>query len=381
MKSECCGTKSKMTDTKNSRCAVSTKKIDYFFRPIGHTQLDNRAQQRGFTEDQIKQERVMERICEPCRLHEAWQQVKQNAASTGIDKVTVEKFESRKPEFIEIISKKLRTGRYHFNPARRVLITKEETARLMKLEIPMVMDRVVSQSESLVFEEIFDPCFTEFNFGFRRGRSQSMAIQHVQEMVREGYKWCPFIKLESFFDEVPHELILKLIRGKIADEQLLTLTSRALKARVTVKGRAEKREKGCPQGAPLSPMLSNIVLNELDQELERLGVRYCRWADDIVILLKTEIAAGRVLKRVTSYLKEHLNLPVNEKKSGVKNIEYVTFLGFRILDGKIRVSEKDRRKFKSKMRELGCWEGPAIGHDTSKIIRFDKTAAKEEVKT
>ena len=188
-----------------------------------------------------------------------------------------------------------------------------------------------------------------------------MAIQHVQDIVRAGYKWCASITLESFFDEVPHELILKLIREKIADGQLLTLTARALKARVTVKGRIDKRENGCPQGSPLSPMLSNIVLNELDQELERLGLRYCRWADDIVILLKTERAAKLELKSVTSYLKEHLALLVNEEKSGVAMIKDVTFLGFRIVDGKMRVSDRARRKFKNMMKELGCWEGVASG--------------------
>jgi group II intron reverse transcriptase/maturase len=214
------------------------------------------------------------------------------------------------------------------------------------------MDRIASQSVNLVFGGIFDPGFTESSFGFRRGRSQHMAIRHVQDKVREGYEWCASIDLKSFFDEIPHELILKLLRRKIADERLLTLIARALKAGVIVEGRFEKTEKGCPQGSPLSPMLSNIVLNELDQELERRGLRYSRWADDFVILLKSERAAKRVLKGVTSYLKEHLNLPVNEEKSGVTVIKDVTFLSFQILAGKIRVSNKARIKFKSKIKEL-----------------------------
>jgi RNA-directed DNA polymerase len=300
----------------------------------------------------MKQEEVMERVYEPGRLYEAWQQVKRNAGAAGIDKVTVEEFESRESELLGIIHEKLKTGRYRFKPARRVLIPKEGTSKMRKLGIPVVMDRVVSQSENLVFKEIFDSDFTESNFGFRRGRSQHMAIRHVQEIVREGYEWCASIDLKSFFDEIPHELIFKLIRRKIADEQLLTLIARALKAGVIVEGKFEKTEKGCPQGSPLSPMLSNIVLNELDQELERRGLRYCRWADDFVILLKSERAAKRVLEGVTSYLKEHLNLPVNEEKSCVTVIKDVTFLGFQILGGKIRVSNKARIKFKSKIREL-----------------------------
>jgi len=174
----------------------------------------------------------------------------------------------------------------------------------------------------------------------------------VQEIVREGYEWCASIDLKSFFDEIPHGLILKLIRRKIADEPLLTLIARALKAGVIVEGRFEKTEKGCPQGSPLSPMLSNIVLNELDQELEKRGLRYSRWADDFVILLKSERAARRVLKGVTTYLEEHLGLPVNEEKSGVTVIKDVTFLSFQILRGKVRVSNKARIKFKSRIREL-----------------------------
>ena len=206
------------------------------------------------------------------------------------------------------------------------------------------MDRIVSQSVNSVFEEIFDPDFTESNFGFRKGRSQHMAIRHVQAIAREGYEWCASIDLKSFFDEIPHNLILKLIRRKIADERLLTLIARALKAGVIVEGRFEKTEKGCPQGSPLSPMISNIVLNELDQELEHRGLKYARWADDFVILLRSERAATRVLKGVTNYLKENLGLPVNEDKSGVAETKDVTFLGFQILAGKIRVSDKAQDK-------------------------------------
>ena len=157
------------------------------------------------------------------------------------------------------------------------------------------MDRIVSQSVNSVFAEIFDPDFTESNFGFRKGRSQHMAIRYVQAIVREGCEWCASIDLKSFFDEIPHSLILKLIRRKIVDEGLLTLIARALKAGVIVEGRFEKTEKGCPQGSPLSPMISNIVLNELDQELEHRGLKYARWADDFVILLRSERAAMRVL--------------------------------------------------------------------------------------
>jgi RNA-directed DNA polymerase len=296
----------------------------------------------------VKQEKVLERVYNPGRLRTAWQQIRKNAGAAGIDRMTVEAFEQREGELLELIHEKLKAGNYRFKPARRVLIPKEGSNKKRKLGIPVVMDRVVSQSLNLVLEEIFDPEFTGSNFGFRRGKSQHQAIRHVQGMVLEGYHWGVSIDLQSFFDEIPHGLILKLIRRKIADEGLVTLIARALKAGVVVEGKLEKTTKGCPQGSPVSPMLSNIVLNELDQELERRGHRYCGWADDFLIVLKSERAAKRVMEGVVGYLEEELNLPVNKEKSRVSKVKDIPFLGFQILAGKIRVSNKARSKLKLK---------------------------------
>lgn len=292
----------------------------------------------------------------------AWQQVRKNAGAAGIDKMTVEAFEQREDELLKLIHEKLKAGSYRFKPARRVLIPKEGSSKKRKLGIPVVMDRIVSQSMNLVFEGIFSPDFTASNFGFRRGKSQHQAIRHVQGIVLEGYEWCASIDLKSFFDEIPHGLILKLIRRKIADEGLVTLVARALKAGVMVEGKLEKTTKGCPQGSPVSPMLSNIVLNELDQELERRGHRYCRWADDFLILVRSERAAKRVMDGIGRYLEEELNLPVNKEKSGVSEIKLVPFLGFQILRGKIRVSNKARLKSKDKVRELTRRNNPLSMH-------------------
>jgi RNA-directed DNA polymerase len=300
----------------------------------------------------VKHENVIERVYNPGRLRMAWQQVRKNAGAAGIDKMTVDAFEQREDELLKLIHGELKGGTYRFKPARRVLIPKEGSSKKRKLGIPVVMDRIVSQSMNLVFEGIFGPDFTASNFGFRRGKSQHQAIRHVQGIVLEGYEWCASIDLKSFFDEIPHGLILKLIRRKIADEELVTLVARALKAGVIVEGKLEKTAKGCPQGAPVSPMLSNIVLNELDQELERRGHRYCRWADDFVILVTSERAAKRVMDGIVKYLENELNLPVNREKSGVSEVKDVPFLGFQILRGKIRVSNKARVKFKDKIREL-----------------------------
>lgn len=300
----------------------------------------------------VKAERVLERVYDWGRLRLAWKQVEKNAGAAGIDKMTVEAFEEREGYLLREIQEKLKAGIYRFQPARRVLIEKEGTQKKRKLGIPTVMDRIVSQSVHLVLEGIFDSGFTSSNFGFRRGKSQHRAIKHVRESVVEGREWCVSIDLESFFDEIPHGLILRLLRRKIQDERFITLIARALKAGVMVEGRYEKTVKGCPQGSPMSPILSNIVLNELDQELERRGHKYDRWADDFIILVKSERAGTRVMESITRYLEGGLGLPVNKEKSKVAPIKDVAFLGFQILRGKLRVSNGAREKFKKKVKEL-----------------------------
>lgn len=321
----------------------------------------------------MKYKHIMERVFEPRRLQAAWQQVKANDGAAGIDQMTVAEFEQRESELLALIHEKLKAGTYRFKPARRTLIPKDGTSKMRKLGIPVVMDRIVSQSVNSVFTEIFDPKFTKSNYGFRRGHSQHQAIRHVQQIVKEGHEWCASIDLDSFFDEIPHELILKLIRRQIADERLITLIARALTAGVIIDGKYHKTIKGCPQGSPLSPMLSNIVLNELDQELERRGHRYCRWADDFLVLVQSERAAKRVMEGITKYLETELRLPVNREKSRVALVKDVPFVGFQILRGKIRVSDKARVKFKARVRELTRRNNPLsmyqIIHELNKYLR------------
>ena len=300
----------------------------------------------------MKIERVMERVYDRGRLHRAWQVVKGHAGAAGIDHVTVEAFAEKAEEHLDRIHEKLRAGTYRFKPVRRVEIPKPGSTKKRQLGIPVVMDRIVSQSLHTVLDELWDADFTASNFGFRRGKSQHQAIEHMKQAVEDGYTWCASIDLHGFFDAIPHELILRLIRRKMRDERVVTLIARALKAGVKVDGKIEKTTKGCPQGAPVSPMLSNIVLNELDQELERRGHRYVRWADDFVILLRSERAAGRVMESVTTFLEETLGLPVNRDKSQVARVNDVEFLGFQILRGKIRISPKAQKRFKDRVRAL-----------------------------
>lgn len=300
----------------------------------------------------MKQHDVLERVYEPGRLLAAWQQVKGNAGAAGIDRMTVEEFASREQELLGLIHDKLVSGSYRFRPARRVLIPKEGSGKLRKLGIPVVMDRIVGQSLHTVLEEIFDAQFTAANFGFRRGKSQHQAIRHVQALVREGKEWGVAVDLQSFFDEIPHGLILRLIRRQVADERCVTLIARMLKAGVIVDGRFEKTVKGCPQGSPLSPMLSNIVLNELDHHLESRELDYARWADDFVIVVRSERAAHRVMAGTIRFLEQGLGLKVNLGKSRVAPIKDISFLGFQLLRGKLRVSNAARTRFKRRVREL-----------------------------
>jgi len=318
-----------------------------------------------------KVENVLEKVYEPRRLIEAWQQVKRNAGAAGIDRMSVKDFEERKGELMPIIRNKLMDGSYRFKPARRVEIPKPGTTKTRNLGIPVIMDRIVSTSIQRVFEEIFEADFSSSNYGFRRGRSQHQAIEYVKKKVEEGYNWCASIDLKGFFDEIPHGLILKLIRRKIADERLVTLIARALKAGVIVDGKFEKTTKGCPQGSPLSPMLSNIVLNEMDQELERRGLTYCRWADDSVILLKSERAAHRVSEGMIKYLEGPLNLPVNREKSKVAKFKDITFLGFCISGRRVKISDEAISKFKRRVKELTRRNNPLSMHQIiTKLSRY-----------
>lgn len=188
------------------------------------------------------------------------------------------------------------------------------------------MDRIVGVSMHSVLEKIYDPGFTASNFRFRRGKSQHQAIHHLQSLVKEGREWAVAVDLKSFFDEIPHGLILKLIRRNVADEQFVTMIARLLKAGVIIDGIFGKTSKGCPQGSPLSPMLSNIILNELDHKLEERNLGYCRWADDFVIVVRSQRAAQRVMNGTIRYLEDELGLIVNKDKSRVAPIKNITFL-------------------------------------------------------
>jgi RNA-directed DNA polymerase len=307
----------------------------------------------------MKVTEVLVKVLEPGRLRMAWQPVRKHAGAAGIDRMTVAEFAQREEAFLALIHDKLTSGSYRFQPARRVLIPKQGTSGMRKLGIPVVMDRVVGARMHGVLEEIFDPQFTASNFGFRRGRSQHQAIRPLQRRVKEGREWAVAIDRKSFFDEIPHGLILQLIRRKVADEQFVTLLARLLKAGVVVNGEFEKTTKGCPQGSPLSPILSNIVLNELDHKLEERNLGYCRWADDFVIVARRNnpLSMYYVIHGLSEYLRGWVG------DFGIQEFKYL----FRDLDAWIR----------SRLRstQLKKWKKPGKFQRTMIKAGFDPQQA------
>ena len=305
-----------------------------------------------------KLENVLQAIYQPERLDAAWRQVKRNGGAAGVDRMSVEDFAKREKELLALIGEKLQAGKYRFKPARRVEIPKPGTTKKRKLGIPTVMDRIASQSANIVLEIIFDYKFSKSSYGFRKGKSQHMAMAYCREVVNSGLKWAVSIDLKSFFDEIPHDLILRLLKRKINDEGFITFVARALKSGVIEEGQFVKTTKGTPQGSPLSPILSNIVLDELDKELEKRNHKFCRWADDFLIFVKSKRSAERVMESVCAWLENELGLPVNREKSGVVNQNQMEFLGFKIYQGKIMISKKSLEKFKDRVRQLTVRNNP-----------------------
>ena len=220
------------------------------------------------------------------------------------------------------------------------------------LGIPTVTDRVVQQAIAQVLTPIFDPGFSESSFGFRPGRNAHQAIRQVQAYVKAGWRMAVDLDLAKFFDNVDHDVLMNLVGRKIRDRRLLKLIGRCLRAGVLVGEHPEPSEVGTPQGGPLSPLLANIVLDELDRELNRRGHRFARYADDVIILVKSERAAQRVMRSITRYLETTLKLKVNPAKSQVAPMSECSFLGFTIKGNKVRWTAKAQAHFKHRIREL-----------------------------
>jgi RNA-directed DNA polymerase len=295
----------------------------------------------------------MERVVDPVNMARAWGQVKTNKGAPGVDRVTIEEADAWLVTGWPPLREALLAGTYAPLPLRRKVIPKPGGRGERLLGIPAVIDRLIQQAIAQVLTPIFDPGFSASSFGFRPGRSAHGAIRQVQAYVRQGYRVAVDLDLEKFFDKVQHDVLMARVSRKVADKRVLALIGRFLRAGVLVDGIVQPTEQGTPQGGPLSPMLSNILLDDLDKELERRGLRFARYADDALILVRTQRAGERVKASITRYLIGVLRLSVNEQKSRVAPVSQCEFLSFTILrNGKLRWSEKAFAEFQHRLKRL-----------------------------
>jgi RNA-directed DNA polymerase len=268
-----------------------------------------------------------------------------------VDEITVCGFLSYAKAHWEGIKASLLKGTYRPDPAKRVEIPKD-SGGTRPLGILTVMDRVIQQAISQVLTPVFDPHFSESSFGFRPKRSAHQAVKKVVQDIQGGYRYAVEIDLDKFFDTVDHDILMSWVSRRIKDKGILRLIGRYLRAGVVVNGRLNKTSRGVAQGGPLSPLLSNILLDDLDKELEKRGHRFARYADDLTLLVKSRRAGERVMARISRFLKRKLKVTVNQDKSRVVKAEECCFLGFTFTRKRLTVSEKALTRFKSELRRL-----------------------------
>src|ERR1700758_3244344 len=299
-------------------------------------------------------EQWMEEVCERENCKQALRRVKANKGSPGIDGMTVEKLSGHLKEHWPAIREQLLSGTYTPQPVKRVEIPKPDGG-VRKLGIPTVLDRFIQQAVMQALQRSWDGTFSEHSYGFRPKRSAHQAVEKAQPYQAAGYRWVVDLDLEKFFDRVNHDRLLAKIAERVSDRRLLKLIRAFLRAGVMENGLVSPAEEGTPQGGPLSPLLSKIVLDELDRELERRKHRFVRYADDCNIYVRSQRAGQRVMTSVTCFLTRRLQLKVNEAKSAVARPVERKFLGFSFStnkEPKRRIAPKALLRCKQKIREL-----------------------------
>jgi RNA-directed DNA polymerase len=298
--------------------------------------------------------RMMEAVCERENLKEALRRVRANKGSAGVDGMTVGGITDYLKQHWPAIREQLLNGAYEPRPVRRVEIPKPDGG-MRKLGIPTVLDRLIQQAVMQVLQRQWDPTFSESSYGFRPGRSAQQAVAQAQKHIAEGHGWCVDFDLEKFFDRVNHDRLMGQIAKRVGDKRLLKLIRAFLNAGVMENGLVSPSVEGTPQGGPLSPLLSNLVLDELDRELERRGHRFVRYADDCNVYVRSERAGQRVMESVTQFITQKLKLKVNETKSAVARPQERKFLGFSFSAGpevKRVIAPKALDRFKRRVREI-----------------------------
>ena len=305
-------------------------------------------------ESQTETEKVMEAICERENLRKAYKRVKGNKGSPGVDGMGIEGLTDYLREHIGEIKEQLVKGTYKPAPVKRVEIPKGGGGK-RKLGIPTAVDRFVQQAIMQVLQSRWDPRFSDHSYGFRPGRTAHQAVAQAQKYIGEGYGVVVDIDLEKFFDRVNHDILMSRVARRETDKRLLRIIRAFLNAGIMEGGVVSPNREGTPQGGPLSPLLSNLLLDELDKELERRGHRFVRYADDSNIYVKTERSGQRVMESVEKYLTRKLKLKVNREKSAVGSPKDRKFLGFSFIgEGKPKrkISVKSLKQFKKRIREL-----------------------------
>ena len=324
---------------------------------------------RALKQDEVHQD-LLQAVLHSDNLSRAWKRVKSNKGKPGIDGVTVEDWPAHARLHWQDTREQIDQGRYQPQAVRRVEIPKPDGGKRL-LGIPTVTDRVIQQAIAQVLTPIFDPSFSDSSFGFRPGRNAHQAIRQVQANVKEGYRWAVDIDLAKFFDTVNHDLLMGLLGRAITDKGLLKLIASYLRAGVLVGEHLEPSEVGTPQGGPLSPLLANIVLHQLDLELARRGHRFARYADDMIIMIKSQRSGQRVMRSITRFLEQDLKLTVNQAKSKVAPVSECDFLGFRMRGTKIRWSDKALPNFKHRVKELtGRSWGVSMQYRLTKLAQY-----------
>jgi RNA-directed DNA polymerase len=307
------------------------------------------------TESPADTSRLMEEVCERENLKEALRRVKANKGSAGVDGMTVDELSDYLKQHWPAIREQLLSGSYEPQPVKRVEIQKPDGGGVRKLGIPSVLDRFIQQAVLQVLQRRWDRTFSDGSYGFRPGRSAHQAVAQAQQYIAQGHSWCVDLDLEKFFDRVNHDKLMGQVAKRVADKRLLKLIRAFLNAGVMENGLVSPSVEGTPQGGPLSPLLSNLVLDELDREMERRGHRFVRYADDCNIYVRSERAGQRVKESVTRFITQRLKLKVNEEKSAVARPQERKFLGFSFTAGpevKRVIAPKALDRFKRRVREI-----------------------------
>lgn len=313
---------------------------------------------------------LLEQILSRPNMLKAWKRVKANKGAPGIDNMPVADFMAYAREHWDAIRAALLAGTYQPLPVKRVEIPKP-TGGTRPLGIPTVLDRLIQQAITQVLQPIFDSHFSGSSFGFRPGRSAHNAVRQVRDFIRKGYRVAVDADLSKFFDTVDHDVLMCRVARKIRDKRVLRLIGRYLRAGVMINGRRQDTRKGVPQGGPLSPLPANILLDDLDKELEKRGHRFARYADDFIILVKSQRAGERVMASVSRFLERKLKLTINQEKSKVASTNEITFLGFIFKGVSIRWSDKAFAEFKRRVRKLtGRSWGVSMEYRFAKLAEY-----------